>query len=356
MIKVMAAMSGGVDSSVAAYMLKAQGYQVTGVTMKLFSNEDIGIEKERSCCSLDDISDARSVAAKMDIPHYVFDFSAEFKNDVIERFVGTYISGATPNPCIDCNRYIKFDKMAWRAEQFGFNKIATGHYAVIQKDSCGRYLLRKGFDRAKDQSYVLYSLTQKQLARTLLPLGMMTKDTVRDIADREGFINARKKDSQDICFVKSGNYAEFIEKYSGVRSEQGDFIDKEGNFIGHHKGIIRYTIGQHKKLGAAPSQQGLRVSSKDPVGNTITLDTEENMYSRTVYIKDLNLIPFDIIKSPLRISAKIRYRQEEQPAIAEQTEKDMIRIDFEKPQRAPAKGQAAVMYDGDIVIGGGTIE
>lgn len=355
-IKTIVAMSGGVDSSVAAFLLKAQGHDVVGITMRLFLNENVGLGKERPCCSLEDISDAGSVSAKMGIPHYVFDFSSDFNKEVIERFVLGYMSGKTPNPCIDCNRYIKFDRLLNKARAFGFDNIATGHYAVIQKNTGGRYLLRKGADETKDQSYVLYSLTQEQMQQVIFPLGSLKKSEVRQIALNEGLINARKRDSQDICFVRNGSYADFIEKYSGVNSEEGDFLDLNGRVIGRHCGHIRYTIGQHKKLGSAASHNSLSVCSKDIKKNTITLGNEKDLYSRTIYVNDINMIALSEISSPMRLKAKIRYKQSEQWAIAEQVDVSRIRIDFDEPQRAPAKGQAAVLYDGDIVVGGGTIE
>ncbi len=356
MLKTIIAMSGGVDSSVAAFLLKSQGHDVVGITMRLFHNEDVGLERERPCCSLEDISDAGSVSAKIGIPHYVFDFTTDFDSEVIGRFVSGYMSGSTPNPCIDCNRYMKFDRLLNKARAFDFDKIATGHYAVIEKYTEGRYLLRKGADETKDQSYVLYTLTQEQLRQVIFPLGSLKKSEVRQIALEQGLINARKRESQDICFVKNGTYADFIGRYTGADFAEGDYLDLNGHVIGRHRGHIRYTVGQHKKLGLASSHKVLFVCSKDVTNNTITLGDEDALYTRTVYANDINLIALDEIRCPLRLKAKIRYKQREEWAVVEQVGPDRIRIDFDEPQRAPAKGQAAVLYYGDIVVGGGTIE
>ena len=248
--KALIAMSGGVDSSVAAYLMRKQGYECIGATMKLYHNEDICIPKDHSCCSLDDVEDARAVAASMDIPYYVFNFSERFKEEVMDKFVHCYECGITPNPCIDCNRYLKFEYLYNRAKELGYDYVVTGHYAQIKYDaSIDRYLLSKAVDVSKDQSYVLYSLTQEQLAHTQFPLGCMPKSKTREIAEQQGFINAKKHDSQDICFVQNGNYAEFIEDYTKKTYPEGNFVDVHGNILGRHKGIIRYTIGQRKGLG-----------------------------------------------------------------------------------------------------------
>ena len=248
--KAIIAMSGGVDSSVAAYLSKSQGFECMGATMKLFANEDIGISREKSCCSLDDVEDARSVAYRLGMPYNVFNFSDNFKENVIDRFIRAYETGFTPNPCIDCNRYLKFDKMYRRAKELEYDYIVTGHYARIVKDDvAGRYLLKKAVDKNKDQSYVLYSLTQDQLAHTLFPLGELTKQQVREIAESQGFLNARKKESQDICFVPDGDYAGFIERTTGKTYPCGKFIDPTGNILGDHKCIIAYTRAERKELG-----------------------------------------------------------------------------------------------------------
>ena len=355
MKKAMIAMSGGVDSSVAAYMMNLQGYDCMGATMKLFQNDDVGISKEHSCCSLDDIEDARSVAYALGIPYYVFNFSDRFKEDVIRRFVSAYENGMTPNPCIDCNRYLKFDKMYLRAKELGYDYVVTGHYARIEKDSeSGRYLLKKAADLAKDQSYVLYALTQEQLAHTQFPLGDMAKPEVRKTAEEQGFINARKHDSQDICFVQNGSYADFIEKYTGKKYPEGNFIDCSGNCLGRHRGIICYTIGQRKGLELHFSEP-MYVCAVGPIRNTVTLGKESELYSQILTAKDINLISVSSVNKPLRLKAKVRYRQPEQWATITQIDEDTLQVEFDEPQRAITKGQAVVLYDGDTVVGGGTI-
>ena len=353
--KAIIAMSGGVDSSVAAYLSKSQGFECMGATMKLFANEDIGISREKSCCSLDDVEDARSVAYRLGMPYNVFNFSDNFKENVIDRFIRAYETGFTPNPCIDCNRYLKFDKMYRRAKELEYDYIVTGHYARIEKDEKrGRYLLKKAVDKNKDQSYVLYSLTQDQLAHTLFPLGELTKQQVREIAENQGFLNARKKESQDICFVPDGDYAGFIERTTGKTYPCGKFIDTKGNVLGEHKGIIRYTIGQRKGLGLALPAP-MYVKEKDLVNNTVILSYEDEIFSSELTASDFNWIAFEKPDDPFRCTVKTRYRSKEAPAEVF-CEDEKVKIVFDEPQRAITKGQAAVLYDGDTVIGGGTIE
>lgn len=348
-------MSGGVDSSVAAFLIKQQGYDCIGATMKLFDNEDAGISREKTCCSLDDVEDARSVARKLDIPYYVFNFSENFKDEIIKRFIHAYENGETPNPCIDCNRYMKFDKLLARAKELNYDYVVTGHYARIEYNpENGRYLLKKGLDETKDQSYVLYSLTQEQLTHTLLPLGSLRKSEVRDIAEQNGFINARKHDSQDICFVPDGDYAKFIESYTGKIYNTGNFIDTNGKILGKHKGIIHYTIGQRKGLGLALPQP-LYVCSKNTADNTVVLCKDDELYTKTLYAAGFNWIAIEKTEDPIRVKAKVRYKHSEQWATATQVSEDRIFIEFDEPQRAIAKGQAVVLYDGDTVVGGGTI-
>lgn len=353
--KALIAMSGGVDSSVAAYIIKNSGYDATGITLKLFENEDIGEKSEKTCCSLDDIDDARSVCRKIGIPYYVYNFKDSFKENVIRRFINAYENGSTPNPCIDCNRYIKFEKLMRRAEELEFDFVVTGHYAIIEhNDGTGRYILKKSSDLSKDQSYVLYSLTQKQLAKTIFPLGGMTKKRVREIAQELGLINARKHDSQDICFVPDGDYAKFIEQYTGKVYPHGNFVDESGNILGEHKGIIKYTVGQRKGLGLALPHP-MYVKEKDLVGNKVILCDNSRLFSKELYAKDINLISCEKIDKPIKIKAKVRYNQPEQNATVEQTDENTIHVVFDEPQRAISKGQAVVLYDGDVVVGGGTI-
>jgi tRNA-specific 2-thiouridylase len=353
--KALIAMSGGVDSSVSALLLIQAGFDCTGAMMKLFNNEDLGVSRERSCCSLDDAQDAQAVAMGLDIPFFVFNFVDTFKTQVIERFINAYQQGLTPNPCIDCNRYLKFDRFFRRAQELNCDFIATGHYARVEYDRAGsRYLLKKGADHSKDQSYVLYTMTQNHLAHTRFPLGDLQKNQVRDIARQHGFVNAQKRDSQDICFVRSGGYAKFIEDYTGRACPKGRFKDMSGADLGEHKGMIHYTVGQRKKLGI-PTPAPLYVCSVDASSNTVVLGESHALYQRTLTAGDINLIPFDRLDTPLRVQAKIRYKQPEQPAILRQTGPDSLHVEFDSPQRAITKGQAVVLYDGDVVIGGGVI-
>ena len=353
--KALIAMSGGVDSSIAAFLLKKQGFDCTGITMKLFDNEDIGAGREKSCCSLEDVKHARNTADSMGIPFYVNNFTEDFKKKVIGRFIEAYKSGATPNPCIDCNRYIKFEKLLFRAKQLNMDYFATGHYARIEyNEKTGRYLLKKAIDKIKDQSYVLYAMTQEQLAHTLFPLGTLRKSEVRDIAKKLGFTNADKQDSQDICFVQNGCYAEFIEHYLNHTSESGNFIDMQGNILGRHKGIIRYTTGQRRGLGISLNKP-MYVHSKNIENNTVTLCEDKELFASSFEAADFNWIAFDGITSPIHVKAKIRYNQTEQWATATQTPHNTVHIEFDEPQRAITTGQAAVLYDEDMVIGGGTI-
>ena len=352
-MKTLIAMSGGVDSSVAAYLIKSQGYDCIGCTMKLYDNEDIGISHNRTCCSLDDVEDARSVAYKIGMPYYVFNFKDGFREKVIEKFVRCYESGDTPNPCIDCNRYMKFDKLYERARLLGCEYIATGHYARIEEYN-GQYVLRKAIDETKDQSYVLYSLTQEQLAHTLFPLGSMRKTEVREIAEKNGFFNADKPDSQDICFVPNGKYAEFLEHFTGKNYPAGYFVSEDGTVLGEHQGIIRYTVGQHKGLGIS-SEEPLYVKEINTKENTVTLCKEQELYSKEVIVRDINWIAGEAPKGEIRCKAKVRYRQKEQWATVMLIGETTVKIVFDEPQRAITPGQAAVLYNGDIVLGGGTI-
>jgi tRNA-specific 2-thiouridylase len=352
--KVLIAMSGGVDSSVAATLLKEQGFECTGAMMKLFDG-NASETGRKTCCSLEDAADARSVAHRLDIPFYVFNFKKTFAEQVIERFARAYMEGATPNPCIDCNRYLKFERFLRRADELEIGRVATGHYARIEYDAGGkRYLLKKGADPDKDQSYVLYAMTQAQLARTLFPLGGLRKAEVREIAREQGLVNAAKRESQDICFVPDGDYARFIEEYIGKQPTPGLFLDSDGNAFGQHRGVVHFTVGQRKGLGlSAPAP--LYVRAIDPKNNTVTVCGEKELYTKTLLVRDINLILTDRLAAPVRAGVKIRYRQSEQPATVTQVDEGILRVDFDSPQRAIAKGQAAVFYDGGLLIGGGTI-
>lgn len=347
-------MSGGVDSSVAAYLTGKAGYECIGCTMKLYSNEDIGVSRSKTCCSLDDVEDARSVAHRLGMPYYVFNFSDDFANKVINKFVSCYECGETPNPCIDCNRHMKFAKLYERAEILGCDCIVTGHYARIEHDG-EKWLLKKAIDETKDQSYVLYSLTQKQLAHTLFPLGGMSKTEVRALADENGFINAAKPDSQDICFVPDGDYASFLERYTGKKYPSGNFVTEDGSVIGTHKGIVNYTVGQRRGLGLS-LKEPLYVKRINASDNTVVLCKSEGLFDDTVRVRDVNWIFGEPPSGEVRCKAKIRYRHAEQWATLTPLGADGAMLKFDEAQRAPTPGQAAVFYDGDTVLGGGTIE
>lgn len=353
-MKVLVAMSGGVDSAVSAHLIK-QKHEALGVTMKLHDESDNLIYGENSCCSNQDIADAKSVCALIGIPHEVHDFGTSFKECVIADFINCYKNGSTPNPCVVCNRKIKFEELLKLALERGYDAIATGHYARIEKRSDGRYLLKKAMDLSKDQSYVLYSLTQHQLSHTIFPLGDMSKQDARDLAEKIGFTNARKHDSQDICFVPDGDYVSFIERTTGESFEKGNFVDLDGNILGSHNGIIKYTIGQRKGLGIAFGEP-IYVVKKDIENNTVILGKNADLFSSILTANQINLISCDKIVEPMRVKAKIRYNQKEQPAIVEQIGDDRIKVTFDEPQRAITKGQSVVLYDGDIVVGGGIIE
>lgn len=353
MKKALIAMSGGVDSSLAAKLTKDAGYDCIGCTMKLYDNDDAGNGQERTCCSLDDVEDARSVAYKLGIPYYVFNFTDDFRRKVISKFASSYERGLTPNPCIDCNRYMKFEKLFERAKILGCDYVVTGHYARIE-ESGGKYFLKKALDETKDQSYVLYSMTQEQLAHTLFPLGALRKTDVRAIAEESGFVNAAKPDSQDICFVPDGDYGAFLERYTGKKYEQGAFVDTDGNVLGTHRGTVRYTVGQRKGLGLALGKP-MYVKKIDCESNTVTLTDESGLYSNALMTGEFNWISGQPPAEEIRCKAKIRYRQRGEAAAAYPRPDGSVRIVFDAPQRAITAGQAVVLYNGETVLGGGRI-
>ena len=347
--KALIAMSGGVDSSVAAYLTMQEGFDCAGATMRLFDGED------KNCGSSEAVNDARSVADRLGIPFYVFNNTEEFRYCVIDDFVAAYEHGLTPNPCIQCNRHLKFSRFLEQALALDCEYIVTGHYARIARDpATGRYLLYKATDSAKDQSYFLYALTQQQLARIRFPLGSFTKDQIRGIASEQGFINAKKRDSQDICFVPDGDYAAFLRRHTGKTYPSGNYLDVQGNVVGKHSGAVNYTLGQRKGLGIAMGQP-VYVCAKDMQANTVTVGPNEALFHTTLLAKDWFFFPFDSLAEPIRVKAKTRSRMIEQPATVYPEENGYCRVVFDEPQRALTPGQAVVLYDGDLVVGGGTI-
>ena len=354
MEKALIAMSGGVDSSAAAWLTREMGYECMGATMRMFDN-DILPGGMSTCCSLDDVEDARAVARKMGMPFHVINAKAEFAQRVIGDFIDTYERGETPNPCINCNRHLKFDLFLRRAQILGCEKIVTGHYARIEYDeSIGRWLLKKAKDASKDQSYVLYCLTQEQLSHTLLPLGELTKDQARAIAERQGFLNARKRDSQDICFVPDGDYVAFMEHYTGKQYASGAFLDLRGKVVGQHRGAVCYTLGQRKGLSLAMGAP-VYVCTKDMEKNTVTVGPNEALFASTLLARDFNWIGVSELHEPMAVTARARYNQKEQPATVYPAENGLVKVVFDQPQRAMTPGQAVVLYQGDVVLGGGTI-
>ena len=383
--RALIAMSGGVDSSVAAALMLKMGYECIGVTMKLYSNEDIGVCRTHTCCSLDDVEDARAVAGRLGMRYYVFNFADDFQAKVIDKFIRTYEEGGTPNPCIDCNRYMKFDKLYDRARELSCDTIVTGHYARTHYDEeSGRWQLLRSENPAKDQTYVLYAMTQDQLAHTVFPLGSYRdKEQVRQTAEEYGFVNAQKPDSQDICFVQNGDYGDFIERQTGHTYPHGRFVDEDGRVLGEHKGLIRYTIGQRKGLGLALPHP-MYVKAKDMERNEVILSEDSGLYSSRLEAGDFNWIWWpdaektchaeDIENGTrqhnagayagqrrpaagtvLRATAKPRYRAVEAAGTAVVLDDGGVSFTFDEPQRALTLGQALVLYDGERVIGGGTI-
>lgn len=353
--KAMVAMSGGVDSSTVALILREQGYEVTGVTGRMFVNEDIGLVDESRCCSLADVEDARLAAHKIGASHYVYNMGDCFKKTVIQPFIDAYLAGDTPNPCVNCNKYVKFPQLLERALLLGIEYLATGHYAKVFYDQTKkRWLLARAEDESKDQTYMLYGLTQHELSHLLLPLGNFKKSEVRAKAGEAELINASKPDSQDICFVPDGNYADFIERYSGKKQEPGDFVLQSGEVIGRHRGMIHYTLGQRKGLGIA-YKEPLYVLAKDADSNTVVLGSEKDLYKKEFLVDDCNFIAIEKLTDSMHVTCKVRYRMQDEPAIIEPADDGKVKVTFMKAQRAITSGQAAVFYDGDLVVGGGTI-
>ena len=362
------AMSGGVDSSTVAAMLRADGHNVIGLTMQLWNQrrlagrEGMPESVQGRCCSLDDVYDARRVAQQIGIPYYVVNHEDRFERDVIRPFVEEYVSGRTPIPCSLCNNHLKFDQLLIVAQQIGASRVATGHYARVAYDEArGRWLLKRPADSSKDQTYFLFGLTQEQLSRTIFPLGDMTKPEVRELARQHGLALAEKPDSQEICFVPGGDYKRFIDAYLAEQGNSlslpdtaGDLVTTNGEVLGEHAGIHNFTVGQRKGLGVATGSP-LYVIQISGASKQVIVGGEEHLYSRTLRARRVNLIAVDHVHEPMRVAVKIRHRHEPAAAMIERTGDDEILVTFDEPQRAITPGQAAVFYDGDVVVGGGWI-
>ncbi len=354
-MRILTAMSGGVDSSVAALLLMEQGHTVAGATMRFFTDEFIGAAIQKAACSADAVTDAKRVCDRLAIPHTVMDCFDAFQHHVIHAFADSYMNGETPNPCIECNRTVKFPLFLEYALQQGYDHMATGHYARIEYDSGSeRYLIKKAADASKDQSYVLYSLSQNVLSHTVLPLGILHKSEIRDIAQAHGFVNADKPDSQDICFIPDGDYAAFLENRLHRSCPPGEFWREDDGVVGTHKGLHRYTIGQRKGLGIA-AEKPLYVIRKEQETNRVILGDNASLFSDRLYANRVNWVAASSVTQPLRVTAKTRYKQIETPATVTVTDDDTVVVQFDEPQRAITAGQAVVFYDGDTLVGGGTI-
>lgn len=354
--KVVVGMSGGVDSSVAAYLLKEEGYDVIGVTMQIWQDEEQETQEEQGgCCGLSAVDDARRVAWDLEIPYYVMNFKGEFKENVMDYFVDEYVNGRTPNPCIACNRYVKWESLLKRSLDIGADFIATGHYARIEQLPNGRYALKRSATLAKDQTYALYNLTQYQLAHTLMPVGEYTKDQIREIAEQIELRVANKPDSQEICFIPDNDYAKFIAENTETEILEGNFVDINGNVIGRHKGITHYTIGQRKGLNLAMGRPVFVVEIR-PQTNEVVIGDAEDVFTDSLLCNGLNWMAIDQLHGEkMRVMAKIRYNHKGAWCTIQEEKDGVVRCEFEEPQRAVTPGQAVVFYDGEYVVGGGTI-
>lgn len=355
MKKVVVGMSGGVDSSVAAYLLKEQGYDVVGVTMQIWQDEDTcTIEENGGCCGNSAVDDARRVANKLGIPYYVMNFKKEFKENVIDYFVDEYKHGRTPNPCIACNRYVKWESLLQRSMEIGADYIATGHYARIEQLPNGRFAIRNSVTAKKDQTYALYNLTQKQLSHTLMPVGDYTKDEIRAIAEKIGIQVANKPDSMEICFVPDQDYAGYIQRETGYEPVPGNFVDLDGNVLGRHQGIIHYTVGQRKGLGLAMGHPVFVVAIR-PETNEVVIGENKDVFAPKLYANRLNFMGIEKLEGELKCMAKIRYSHQGAACTIKMAGEDLLECTFDEEQRAITPGQALVLYDGEHVLGGGTI-